>query len=145
MKKINMQLAVYLVYIVLYFYYHIFVGIVNCGINFHLLLHLPFYVRKFGPLWTHSAFPFESQMNNFLKNSHATHGIPKQVNNCLSNYIIYIYMCVYETYIWSCVCSYLFAKISYIRKKLMRQKSLVGYSIASYNQIEMQFQLFDHI
>ena len=57
------------------------IGVVNCGINFHLLLHLTFYVRCFGPLWTHSAFPFESQMFNFLSNSHATHGIGKQVTN----------------------------------------------------------------
>ena len=63
--------------------------------KFPLLLHLLFYVWKFGTLWTHLAFPFESQMNIFLKNSHATHGIHKQVSNCLSNYIIYIYMCVY--------------------------------------------------
>ena len=54
-------------------------GVTHCGINFHLLLHLPFYVRNFGPLWTHSAFSFEGQMQNFLKYSHATHGIEKQV------------------------------------------------------------------
>ena len=52
-------------------------GISNCGINFHLLLHLTFYVRHFGPLWTHLAFPFESQMFNFLSSSHASHGIGK--------------------------------------------------------------------
>lgn len=55
------------------------IGIVHCGINIHLLLHLPYYVRCFGPLWTHSAYSFEGQMQNFLQHSHATHGIEKQV------------------------------------------------------------------
>ncbi len=31
-----------------------------CTINSHLLIHLPKYVRLWGPLWTHSAFGFES-------------------------------------------------------------------------------------
>lgn len=55
-------------------------GSTHCGINVHLLLHVPFYVKCFGPLWTHSAFGFEGQMHNFLKCSHATHGVEKQVH-----------------------------------------------------------------
>ena len=37
----------------------------------HLLGHLPSYVSFWGPLWTFSAFPFES-MNRHLK--HLFHG-----------------------------------------------------------------------
>lgn len=38
----------------------------SCTSNAHLLLHLPKYVRLWGPLWTHSAFGFESK-NGILK------------------------------------------------------------------------------
>ena len=54
-------------------------GLTHCSINVHQLIHLVYYARRFGPLWTHSAFAFEGQMHNFLKHSHATHGIHKQV------------------------------------------------------------------
>ena len=63
-------------------YRYLFLGISNCGINVHSLLHLTYFVRRFGPLWTHSAFSFENQMKNFLNHSHATHGnIGKQVHS----------------------------------------------------------------
>ena len=55
------------------------IGTSSCSVNIHSLLHLTFYVKCFGPLWTHSAFAFEGQMHNFLRHSHATHGIGKQV------------------------------------------------------------------
>ena len=38
----------------------------SCTANAHLLIHLPKYVRLWGPLWTHSAFGFESK-NGHLK------------------------------------------------------------------------------
>lgn len=38
----------------------------SCTANSHLLSHLPKYVRLWGPLWTHSAFGFESK-NGCLK------------------------------------------------------------------------------
>ena len=63
-----------------YMHNMVFLGISNCSVNIHSLLHLAFYVKLFGPLWTHSAFAFEGQMQNFLRHSHATHGIGKQVN-----------------------------------------------------------------
>ena len=37
----------------------------NCTLNAHLLIHLTKYVRLWGPLWTHSAFGFES-MNGYI-------------------------------------------------------------------------------
>lgn len=40
--------------------------------NVHLLLHLPHIVKRFGPLWVTSCFPFEN-MNNILKS--LVHGI----------------------------------------------------------------------
>ena len=60
-------------------YFNLNLGTTNCSINVHLLLHLPYFVKKFGPLWTHSAFGFESHMHDFLKQSHSTCGIEKQV------------------------------------------------------------------
>lgn len=39
----------------------------SCTANTHCLTHLTKYVRLWGPLWTHSAFEFES-MNGHLKN-----------------------------------------------------------------------------
>lgn len=39
----------------------------SCTANSHMLTHLPKYVRLWGPLWTHSAFGFES------KNGHLKH------------------------------------------------------------------------
>ena len=42
-------------------------GEMSCTANSHMLTHLPKYVRLWGPLWTHSAFGFES------KNGHLKH------------------------------------------------------------------------
>ena len=38
----------------------------SCTANAYLLIHLPKYIRLWGPLWTHSAFGFES-CNGHLK------------------------------------------------------------------------------
>ena len=46
-------------------------GEASCTANAHLLSHLVKYVRLWGPLWTHSAFGFESK-NGQLK--HFFHG-----------------------------------------------------------------------
>ena len=54
--------------------------------NVHLLTHLAHYVRLYGPLWTHSAFPFEDFMGNLLSNSHGTHAIEKQVLLAIHSY-----------------------------------------------------------
>lgn len=56
-----------------------YIGKAHCTINLHLLCHLTYYVRLFGPLWTHSAFPFEGFMGHLLQITHSTHGIAKQV------------------------------------------------------------------
>ena len=71
----------------------IFAGLKNCGINVHQLIHLTYYVKCFGPLWTQSAFGFEGQMQTFLRHSHATHGIDKQVCACM--YIFMHARCIY--------------------------------------------------
>ena len=43
----------------------------SCTANAHLLSHLTKYVRLWGPLWTHSAFGFESTNGQL---SHLFHG-----------------------------------------------------------------------
>lgn len=47
--------------------------------NFHLLSHLCYYVERFGPLWTHSAFVFEDSIGHLVKLAHGTHDIANQV------------------------------------------------------------------
>lgn len=54
-------------------------GLQHCTINVHLLSHLPFYVRHYGPLWTHSAFVFEDGIGHLLRKAHGTHDIGRQV------------------------------------------------------------------
>lgn len=46
--------------------FEVLYGRKNLVCNVHLLLHLPEEVRKFGPLWTMSCFPFEN-LNGVLK------------------------------------------------------------------------------
>ena len=46
-----------------------------------MLLHMGHYVRKLGPLWTHSAFPFEDAIGHLCEKSHGTHDIIHQVCN----------------------------------------------------------------
>ena len=57
-------------------------GDTSCTANAHLLSHLCKYVRLWGPLWTHSAFGFESK-NGQLK--HLFHGKSNVVNQLLFN------------------------------------------------------------
>lgn len=47
--------------------------------NIHGLLHLPDTVRKLGPLWAHSCFPFEAANGVILKLFHGTQHTEKQV------------------------------------------------------------------
>ena len=54
----------------------------SCTANSHLLSHLPKYVHLWGPLWTHSAFAFESK-NGSLK--HLFHGNADIVHQLLFN------------------------------------------------------------
>lgn len=51
----------------------------HCTLNAHLLIHLTKYVRLWGPLWTHSAFGFES-MNGYITSMiHSKHKIADQL------------------------------------------------------------------
>ena len=51
----------------------------NCTINVHLLQHLVHYVHQYGPLWTHSCFPFEGLNGRLLKMYHGTQYVALQV------------------------------------------------------------------
>ena len=58
----------------------------SCTHNAHLLIHLPKFVRLWGPLWTHSAFGFENK-NGRLKhlfhgNSDVIHQITFNIDVC---------------------------------------------------------------
>lgn len=69
---------------------HILTGTQNCTINVHLLRHLVHYVRQYGPLWTHSCYPFEGMNGKVLKLHHGTQHISQQVN------ILRYYACSYK-------------------------------------------------
>lgn len=47
--------------------------------NVHQLLHLAESVRKFGPLWTHTTFPFEAALGTCKRVLKATKGVPHQI------------------------------------------------------------------
>ena len=55
------------------------VGLHNCTINVHLLVHLVHYVRMFGPLWTSSRFFFESMNGQLTRLVHGTQHFSLQV------------------------------------------------------------------
>ena len=52
-------------------------------INMHSLLHLPDMVRKIGPLWSTSCFPFESANGDLLKLFHGTQFVDIQIINAV--------------------------------------------------------------
>ena len=47
--------------------------------NVHLLLHQVNHVEHFGPLWTHSAFEFESTNSKLISMVHGRTHVEKQV------------------------------------------------------------------
>ena len=51
----------------------------HCTLNAHLLIHLTKYVRLWGPLWTHSAFGFESMNGHITSMIHSKHKIADQL------------------------------------------------------------------
>ena len=64
------------------------VGERYCTANVHMLLHLPDSVRNLGPLWAHSAFPFEG-MNGWLSELyHGTRVPQKQVYTLVYMYVV---------------------------------------------------------
>lgn len=54
----------------------------SCTANAHLLTHLAHYVRLWGPLWTHSAFAFESKSGHL---KHLFHGKSNIIHQLLFN------------------------------------------------------------
>lgn len=51
----------------------------HCSFNMHQLLHLALSVQRWGPLWAHSTFPFESNNQLFKKMIHGTQAAQLQV------------------------------------------------------------------
>lgn len=54
-------------------------GLFECTYNVHQLLHLGESVRRWGPLWSHTCFPFEAAIGRLKKVLSAFRGIPHQV------------------------------------------------------------------
>ena len=59
-------------------------GISKCTMNVHSLNHLPYFVRLWGPLWTHSAFSFESMNGALTSLVHSTRKVAEQVSFSLN-------------------------------------------------------------
>lgn len=51
----------------------------NCTHNIHLLMHLSKYVKLWGPLWTHSSFPYENKNGLLKRDFHGTNNVIKQL------------------------------------------------------------------
>ncbi len=64
-------------------------GLSMCTMNMHSLIHLPYFVQLWGPLWTQSAFAFENMNGSLTRLLHSTRKITEQlsfsldVNNAL--------------------------------------------------------------
>ena len=54
-------------------------GVSSMTSNVHQLLHMTRSVQKWGPLWSHSAFPFEDWNGKLLKLVHGTRSVSHQV------------------------------------------------------------------
>ena len=89
-------------------------GLNFCKMNIHLLSHLTYYVRLFGPLWTHSAFSFEDCIGHLLQKSHGTHDIANQVYRCSYTIIV-----LFKPHFLQIVTSYL------LQWRLQREKKMV--------------------
>ena len=72
-------------------YLLIYTGITSTTMNVHLLTHLPFYVRAWGPLWTTSYYCFESANGTLRKFFHGTRNMSKQVT--VETNIISVHLC----------------------------------------------------
>ncbi len=48
--------------------------------NVHMLTHLAFHVRNWGPLWSYSCFSFESVNGQIRKLFHGTRDMSEQVS-----------------------------------------------------------------
>lgn len=55
-------------------------GINSCTLNSHSLIHLTYYVRQWGPLWTQSLFGFESFNGHLVSMIHSRHKIAEQLS-----------------------------------------------------------------
>ena len=55
-------------------------GASKCTMNVHSLKHLPYFVRLWGPLWTHSAFSFESMNGALTSLVHSTRKTAEQLS-----------------------------------------------------------------
>ena len=55
-------------------------GDLSCTMNAHSLIHIPYFVRHWGPLWSMSAFSFESHNGHLTKMIHSTRKVAEQVS-----------------------------------------------------------------
>lgn len=65
--------------------------------NMHQLLHLALYVKRWGPLWATSAFPFENCNGILAKMAHETKHIGQEIANIVS-VIISVHTLRYKVY-----------------------------------------------
>ena len=56
---------------------------IMCGINFHSLIHLPTFVKHWGPLWCYSAFGYENMNGRLRSHCHGTRNVLPQLVNSI--------------------------------------------------------------
>ena len=59
-------------------------GDISCTINMHSLIHIPYFVRLWGPLWCQSAFSFESHNGNLISMVHSKRRVAEQLSFSLN-------------------------------------------------------------
>ena len=60
----------------------------SCTINAHLLIHISYFVRQWGPCWTHSALSFQSHNGALKRLIHSTRRVAEQLSFSLDVSII---------------------------------------------------------
>lgn len=88
-------------------------GIENMTFNVHLLLHIADSVLTWGPIWTQSTFPFESENHTILKAIKSANGVTHQivrfVNYCHRTSILGMHVMPHMTQLLKRYCEELFS------------------------------------
>ena len=117
-----------------------------CTINAHLLIHLPYFVKLWGPLWTHLAFSFESMSGTLTGMVHSTRKVAEQLLFCLDvRNTLQVIICELETKESPEVLTYL-NHHQHRRSNMIKLKD--GYIIGSINSYVLtakEFQLVKNI
>ena len=72
-----------------------YIGSSSNRMNVHLLQHLTYHVKNWGPLWSFSCFSFESLNGELKKYYHGTRNMNDQVLQIKKRYPCYTHICTH--------------------------------------------------